>query len=193
MPRTVRTLLAPSTRGRSREVASFFAQLDDLSRRMFADLADCRPAELAWQPARGRNTIGMLLAHCALVEASWLLVASENPPADVHRARLERAMGIDADADGVPLPPDGRAPGALRRWTLARHRRLHDRARRFAKRAASRFRDADLDREIRRVRRDGTVRILNPRWALYHVLEHLAGHYGQMLLLRHEYRDRRRR
>jgi hypothetical protein len=29
------------------------------------------------------------------------------------------------------------------------------------------------------------------RWILYHLLEHQAGHYGQILLLRHWYRDRK--
>jgi hypothetical protein len=27
--------------------------------------------------------------------------------------------------------------------------------------------------------------IVNPRWAFYHILEHQAGHYGQILLLKH--------
>jgi hypothetical protein len=30
------------------------------------------------------------------------------------------------------------------------------------------------------------------RWVLYHMLEHFSGHYGQILLLRHQYRDRER-
>ena len=46
-------------------------------------------------------------------------------------------------------------------------------------------------RDCRR-RADGSFRNLNVRWILYHVLEHQAGHYGQMLLLRHEYRDRKK-
>ena len=36
-----------------------------------------------------------------------------------------------------------------------------------------------------RERKDGTKRILNGRWIYYHVLEHFAGHYGQILLLKH--------
>jgi hypothetical protein len=31
------------------------------------------------------------------------------------------------------------------------------------------------------------------RWILYHLLEHQAGHYGQILLLRHQYRDRNKK
>lgn len=186
-------LLVPSPRARSREVASFFAQLDDQSQRMFRDLAGITPAELAWQPRPGRNTIGMLLAHCALVEAWWLIVARYDESADRWEERLEKAIGIDGDFDGMPLPKTARAPRRLAGWTLARYRALHDRARRFAKRSAAVWSDADLGREFRRVRRDGLVRRLNARWVLYHVLEHQAGHYGQMLLMRHEYADRRKR
>jgi hypothetical protein len=32
--------------------------------------------------------------------------------------------------------------------------------------------------------------VVTLRWTLYHMLEHLAGHYGQILLLRHQYRAR---
>ena len=75
-PPPQKSLIVVPARARSREVASFFAQLDDQSRRMFADLQGCTAAELAWQPRRGANTIGMLLAHCAIVEAIWLLIAT---------------------------------------------------------------------------------------------------------------------
>ena len=56
--------------------------------------------------------------------------------------------------------------------------------------SAGAWNDAYLDPTFRYVRMNGQVRILNVRWILYHVLEHQAGHYGQMLLLRHQYRDR---
>ncbi len=193
MAPTQRLLIVPSSRGRSREVASFFAQLDDQSTRMFRALAGITPAELAWQPQPGRNTIGMLLAHCALVEAWWLIVARHDEPWAECERRLGKAMEIDPEADGMPLPKGRRAPRALAGWTLRRYRALHDRARRFAKRSAAAWSDAELGREFRRVRPDGSVRRLNARWVLYHVLEHQAGHYGQMLLMRHEYADRRKR
>ena len=76
---------------------------------------------------------------------------------------------------------------------MARYRKLHDRARKFAKRRAARLKPADLTRVLRLKRPNGDVRVVSPRWILYHVLEHQAGHYGQMLLLRHEYRDRKRK
>jgi uncharacterized damage-inducible protein DinB len=189
----LRNLMRLPARARSREVASFFAQMDDLSRRTFADLKDCTPAELAWQPRPGNNTIGMLLAHNAIVEAFWIMLAPGVERAADTDKLMRKAIGIGGDDDGMPLPAGGAPPRALRGWSIADFRRVHDRARRFAKRRVARVRDADLEREIRRIRPSGQVRILNGRWILYHVLEHQAGHYGQMLLLRHLYRDRRKK
>jgi len=68
------------------------------------------------------------------------------------------------------------------------------RARAHTKRIAAPLGDADLEREIvrehpnpeRREARAG--RVITPRWTLYHMLEHEAGHYGQILLLRHQHR-----
>jgi hypothetical protein len=51
----------------------------------------------------------------------------------------------------------------------------------------------DLDREIPRERPDGSVRLLNVRWYYYHLLEHFAGHRGQIQLLVHMRRAARER
>jgi uncharacterized damage-inducible protein DinB len=179
-------------RARSPEVGSFFAQLDDLSRRMFENLADAKPAELAWQPRRGMNTIGMLLAHCAITEAYWLQLATGVSAATEADRQMKKLIGVPADFDGMPAKPTARPARTLVGWTIGRYRRLHDRARRFAKRRAARLGRADLEKVLRLRRPNGTLRLASPRWILYHVLEHQAGHYGQMLLLRHQYRDRRK-
>ena len=49
--------------------------------------------------------------------------------------------------------------------------------------------DGVLSPVFQRTRRNGTVEEINVRWVLYHMLEHFSGHYGQILLLRHQYRD----
>jgi len=187
-----RLVIRVPARSRSPEVASFFAQLDELSGRMFADLAGATPAELAWQPRTGMNTIGMLLAHCAITEAFWLQLATGVGAATEADRQMKRLIGVVADFDGMPVEPMAGPPATLRGWTIERYRRLHDRARRFAKRRATRLGRADLARVLRLLRPNGALRLASPRWILYHVLEHQAGHYGQMLLLRHQYRDRRK-
>ncbi len=187
--RVDRNILRVPKRARNAEAASFLAQLDDLSRRMFDDLASAKAAELAWQPRRGANTIGMLLAHNAVVEVYWMLIATGEFSAE----RLEEVLGLTMDGDGIPMPPSGEAPAHLRGRSLAWYRKLHDRARAFAAGVVGRMDAATLEKVVKRPRRDGTRHDSNVRWILYHVLEHQAGHYGQMLLLRHLYADRRKR
>ncbi len=189
-PRVDRNILRIPRRSRNPEAMSFIAQLDDLSRRLFEDLASCKSAELAWQPRRGANTIGMLLAHNAVVEVYWMLVASESFTPE----RLEQVLGLTIDGDGIPMSPRGTPPRHLRGRSLRWYRSLHDRARAFTRSAIARWKPEDLDRVVRRrMRRANAAHECNLRWVLYHVLEHQAGHYGQMLLLRHLHADLRKR
>jgi len=173
----------------SAEAASFVAQFDDLSRRLREDLAGASAAELAWQPHPGANRIGMLLAHVAIVEVFWMQRATTG----VDEVQFRRVLGIGSDDDGMPCPPGARPPQTLKGWKLADYHALEARGRRFTRRLARGFTDADMEREVRARTRDGRRRVFNVRWILYHMLEHYAGHFGQMLLLRHLYRDRRRK
>jgi uncharacterized damage-inducible protein DinB len=97
-------------------------------------------------------------------------------------------LGIGVDDDGMPLAAGGLPPETLRGRDLAYHDDLLARARAHTRAAVRELADADLDREIIRRRDDGSTRTLNLRWILYHVVEHQAGHYGQINLLRHLYR-----
>lgn len=174
---------------RSEEAASFLAQFDALSGSLWQDLAGITAAELAWQPRRGTNTVGMLLAHLSIVEVYWILRATSG----YTDAALSAVLGIGVDDDGMPVPADGGPPATLKGWTLADYRALERKARAFARRRARALAPADLERKFRADRRNGERRRYNVRWTLYHLLEHYAGHYGQILLLRHLYRERRRR
>jgi uncharacterized damage-inducible protein DinB len=175
--------------GRSRAAMSFLAQLDDQSRRLLVDLRGTTPAELQWQPKRGTNTMGMLLAHLAIVEVYWLQVATGR----VSDAGIRKVLGINGDDDGLPLAPAALPPAALHGRTLAFYQKLLAKARACTKRNLRDWTDADLERFVSRTRRTGEVSRQSLRWILYHVLEHEAGHYGQVLLLRHLYRDRRKK
>ena len=177
-------VLVPPAGYAASEVGLFLAQLDDQNLRLIEDTRGADAAELAWQPAPGMNTIGMLLAHIAVVEVFWISVASSTPydceTVLGHRRRRRR------DA----------------RWKRAPHRRRCSPARRSSSTttcsrgraptpsaSSQAWTDADLDVRIERTRRrDRSASILNRRWILYHVLEHEAGHYGQINLLRHLYR-----
>jgi len=171
---------------RAREIASFVSQMDDQTRRLTADTRGATVEELGWQPAQGMNTIGMLLAHIAIVEVHWTQfgVLGRAP------APFVESLGIGGDDDGMPLPAEGTPPAALAGKDLAFFDDLLARARRQYKEVATGLAESDLDRVVTRTDRRGRARELDVRWILYHMLEHFAGHYGQILLLRHQYRAR---
>lgn len=170
---------------RSREVASFVSQLDDQLALLRANTRELTPADLQWQPARGMNTIGMLLAHLAIVEVWWtkIGVQGEKDP-DVRDV-----LGIGVDDDGLPIAAGAEAFPFLNGKDIAFYDDLLDRARKNTKRLLATVTDESLEKEVVRERKDGTKRVLNGRWIYYHVLEHFAGHYGQILLLTHMRND----
>ena len=183
MPETVERLIVASPDFTSSAIGSFFAQLDDQTRLLANDTRAMTPEELQWQPAPGNNTIGMLLAHLAVVEVFWVCTLME-------RAFLcEQVLGIGGDDDGMPLPEGAAPPQNLAGKTLSSYNDLLMKAREHTRLALVGLSDSDLTREIdQRGRTRATI--LNGRWILYHVAEHLSGHFGQILLLRHLYRSR---
>ena len=186
MPELIQRILEPGSGTASRLAGLFLWQLDDQSRRLTEDTRGATPEELDWQPAPGMNTIGMLLAHIAAVEVGWVRAAVLGKERDSGEA-----LGIAKRDIGLPLPPDGRPPTALAGRALGYFDDLLARARGFTRASIAPLADADLDRRFRTPATwapeggtfEGTI-----GWALYHVLEHEAGHYGQINLLRHLYR-----
>src|SRR2546427_9004493 len=157
---------------RSNEVGSFIAQMDDQSRRLTEATRDLTPEELEWQPKPGMNTIGMLLAHNAIVEVFWtaLVLKRDEKPTGLP------VLGIDFDDDGMPIPEEGKPPATLAGKDLAYFDDLLRQARAYSKESAKAVADSDLDREITRTRPDRTQRIVTVRWYFYHILEHFPGH-----------------
>ena len=167
------------------EIGSFLVQMDDQNRRLLEDTAGATVDELSWQSQPGMNTIGMLLAHIAIVEVFWLALAND------ATADCMSVLGIGEDDDGIPLAEDGAPPAALAGKDLAFFAELLQKARSNSYAIGRAWSAADLERRFQRTRKDGNTWTFNVRWVLYHVLEHLAGHYGQVNLLRHEYRASR--
>jgi uncharacterized damage-inducible protein DinB len=187
MPHLIQRLLEPAPGARSRTVGLFLWQLDDQSRRLTEDTRGAEPEELAWQPGAGMNTVGMLLAHIAAVEVGWVRAALHGLPRDSGEV-----LGIAKRDIGIPLPEGGTPPPALAGRELRYFDDLLARARRFTRTSVASLGDADLDRRFRTPATwepggefEGTI-----GWMLYHILEHEAGHYGQINLLRHQYRSR---
>ena len=187
MPRLIQRLLTPLPGTASPLAGRFLWQLDDQSRRLGEDTRGATAAELAWQPAPGMNTIGMLLAHIAAVEVGWIRAAVHG----LDRDSVE-VLGIGKREIGIPLDADGLPPAALAGRELAFFDDLLERGRAHTRAALAPLTDADLERRFRTPASwdpggtfEGTI-----GWALYHVLEHEAAHYGQINLLRHHHRTR---
>ena len=169
---------------RSVEVARFMWQLDDLLEMLREDLKGVTPAELEFQPQRGMNSIGMLLAHLAIVEVFWTQLGLAQVPEDWT------PIGLDMMGDGMPIAPDATPPAHLAGRELGYYEDLLARGRAVVKAAAQTLTDADLKSRVNRVRKNGEQQTFDKAWVLYHLVEHFAGHYGQILLLRHMYRAR---
>ena len=170
----------------SPEVASFLAQLDDQTAALARALKDISPDELGWQPRPGMNTIGMLLAHLAIVEVWWTAIGTGQ-----DTDNLSAVLGIGPDDDGMPLKEAGMPPAGLAGKDLADYDALLARARKFVKQSWESLPDSAIEREVVRTRADGTQRAFTMRWILYHILEHFAGHFGAIRLQRHLYQVER--
>jgi len=178
---TLRSILEPTEGFRAREAGSFYAQLEDQTRILLETVKGITPQELEWQPERGMNTIGMLLAHEAIAETLWVQIGLLG----MKEIDTKTVLGIAIEDDGLPLAPDAGPPANLAGKTLPDYENLLAKARTYLKAAAMKLTDADLEREVTRTRDDGSQRLFNIRWALYHMHEHFAGHRGQIQMLRH--------
>ena len=187
-PALTRRILEPGGGTASRIAGLFLWQLDDQSRRLTEDTRGAGPDELAWQPAPGMNTIGMLLAHIAAVEVGWVRAAIHGLDRDSGQV-----LGVTKREIGLPLAPDAPPAPAVTGRALPYFDDLLARARAYTKSEIATLTDADLDRRFRTPATwepgggefEGTI-----GWMLYHLVEHEAGHYGQINLLRHQYRAR---
>jgi len=167
--------------GDQKALAIFAASLDDQSDRLRKDVADMQPAHLEWQHRLGFNTIGMLIAHIALAEAYWVRVAKgDTSDYAVIDDEVLRMVGIRLDDDGMPAAADAMPPATLHGKTVADLLGILDRARAETHRVFLGWTDADLDRTFATRKGDVTI-----GWMCYHLVEHMAAHYGQIGLLRH--------
>ena len=177
----VQTLLETPPGFRSATIARFLWQMDEQRRVLIKDTRGLSAKELEWQPAPGMNSIGMLLAHIAYAENHLAQVGLEGKPTSDVRA----AIGISEQEEGMPLAEGAPPSPALAGRELAWFDALLERARTYTRGVATTFVEGDLAREVRRKRPDGSERVFNVGWVFYHMLEHEAGHHGQINLLRH--------
>lgn len=184
MAPTVQTLLEAPSGYRSETVARFLWQMDEQRRMLLAATRNLSAVDLNWQPAPGMNSIGMLLAHIAYAETHLTQIGLEGKATSDTKS----VIGIDEEEEGMPLAEGAPPSPALAGRELAWFDAMLVRSREATRRVAMTLTDADLARLVRRPRPDGSERVFNVGWVLYHMLEHEAGHRGQIGLLRHLHR-----
>ncbi len=177
----IETLLAAPPGFASASVARFMWQLDAQRAALLDDTRALDPQTLAWQPAPGMNTIGMLLAHIGYAEAHLVQVGLEG----AVTGHAHDVVGITEAEEGLPLAAGAPPSPALAGRDIAFFHALLARARRRTHEVAAPLTDADLERQVVRPRPDGSERVFNLGWLLYHLVEHEAGHRAQINLLRH--------
>jgi hypothetical protein len=168
-----------------RIVGGFAWQLDDQLSRLKESVAGMTTESLQWQLRPGMNTVGMLLAHLAVVEIFWLLVVPRGLPFENSDEVIKPIIGISGYDDGLPLKEDGLHPQALAGKTLDDYLRMLEDTRAATHAELQRWTDDELDHT--HAMQEHTF---SRGWILYHVLEHLCAHYGQILLLNHMMRDK---
>ena len=162
------------------------ASLDDQSRRLRETVAGLGVEHLEWQERPGRNTTGMLMTHMAGTEVIWFYIgcAGLSYEDNVRRVMNEH-LGVDDCPSGMPLPADGVHPESIKGRDLEGYFGLLARARSATHEVLKSWDDPSLDRTVTF---GGGVNF-SRRWVLYHLLDHFAGHFGQIGSLLHCMRD----
>ncbi len=82
-------------------ITLFAAQLDDQLTLLKESVGKFTISQLEWQPQRGMNTIGMLLAHLAVVEVFWITIAAREISGEPEGDDIMlKTIGIRSDDDG---------------------------------------------------------------------------------------------
>ncbi len=175
--------IVPESGFRSHEVAVKVAEVALVHEQLVQAASGLSAAQLAWQPAPGRNTLGMLLAHIAVAEVHiGCVVLKAERDSDIAGV-----LGITMDDDGMPLPADGPPPPRITGKPWPFFADLLERALAHTRAACRDLGDDVLGIEIvRPPRPDGSVRVFDRRWGLYHMVEHAAGHLGQIQVLKQQ-------
>jgi uncharacterized damage-inducible protein DinB len=180
-PRRVETRLLPAPGFRSREVAIKVVELAAMHQLVRDAVKGMTPAQLGHQSAPGRNTIGMLLAHMAVAETHLAQVGLVGDPA----GHVWDVLGIGEEEEGMPLPEDGAPPAALAGRDVGFFLDLLERSLAHTRAACEPLTEEILAHEIvRPPRPDGSYRVFDRRWILFHMVEHMASHLGQIRSLK---------
>ncbi|MFS0869077.1 DinB family protein [Paenibacillus xylanilyticus] len=149
------------------EIGRWLWCLEDVRRTVLERMSDLNP-DLLDRKMDGRNSIGSLLYHIALIEADWLYVEVLQTEYETDIRSL--FMQEDRSEDGSLVHVAGQ--------TLEQH--LH---RLQAVRDKLLFHFKTMDMTNWRTPRQLESYDVTPEWVIYHLVEHEAHHRGQIFEL----------
>lgn len=154
------------------EIGRWISGLEEVRRRTLHAIAGVPRPVLEWRgPDGSENSIGSLLYHIAVIEMNWLFmdILLEPMPPEIKALCPCPA----ADANRALTDPRGE-PLDIHLARLARTREIF----------LDRLRSLPLT-DWRTLRSPSDVEYdVTPEWAVFHLLEHEAGHCFQILALR---------
>jgi hypothetical protein len=173
MPERKRLVLIPI--GDDPEVGRWLAAMEDGRADTLKELAEVSAEMVDWYPSAPLNSIGSLLYHIALVEASW--VAEEILEVGEPHELAALLPWPDRDAGG--LPGNERHLSRIDGQSLEQHLERLAAIRRWVLEQLKPMTNEDFHR----------VRSLDdydaaPDWVLHHVLQHEAEHRSHIAWLR---------
>jgi uncharacterized damage-inducible protein DinB len=146
--------------------------LEDIRRRTLDELSNMSENLLNWRPDEEANTIGTLLYHIVAIELDWLFVEIlERPDYESELATLLPYAVREPSGRLTPVC-DETLESHLARMTTSRQLMLDV------------LRPMTAE-EFYRVRRLEAYDV-TPEWVLYHLMEHEAGHRGEIGELRRQ-------
>jgi uncharacterized damage-inducible protein DinB len=149
---------------RSTEIGRWLWALSDTRLRTLASLDGLEAPAIDWQPPWGRNTIGSLLYHLAVIEASWLYEdLLQELPAD-----FEARFPYDVREDSQTLV-------TVRGVNLEAHLERLAWVRRKLAEHLSGMSLRDFHRS-----RSTPEYTVTPAWVVHHLIQHEAEHRGQI-------------
>jgi hypothetical protein len=152
------------------EIGRWLAAMEEARLDTLRELETVSPVMVDWRPDAPLNTIGSLLYHIALVEASWLL--EDIFEGDPGPAWLGPLLPFESRDDGGRLTPvDGES--------LATHLERLAAVRGYLLERLRPMSNEDFHR-IRRLERYDAA----PDWILHHLLQHEAEHRSHIAWLR---------
>lgn len=161
--------------GRDPEVGVWLAALEDARRETLRELERVTPAMIDWYPDAPPNSIGSLLYHIALVEASWVSEDILESPEPAELAALlpwpDREPGDGTGNERHLSRVDGQ--------TVEEHLARLAAVRRFTLTHLTPMMKDDFHRM-----RSLEAYDVAPNWAIHHLLQHEAEHRSHIAWLR---------